>query len=65
MHWETYLELDPSGPWAEIARRHLARSGVAEPSAGSLETSDSVMGLEKRASVSPSGAASAVASGAA
>ena len=22
-HWQTYLELDPSGPWAEIARRHL------------------------------------------
>jgi tetratricopeptide (TPR) repeat protein len=22
-HWETYLELDPTGPWAEIARRHL------------------------------------------
>jgi len=22
-HWETYLELDPRGPWAEIARRHL------------------------------------------
>ena len=23
IHWETYLKLDPSGPWAEIARRHL------------------------------------------
>lgn len=22
-HWETYLRLDPDGPWAEIARRHL------------------------------------------
>jgi tetratricopeptide (TPR) repeat protein len=22
-HWESYLELEPSGPWAEIARRHL------------------------------------------
>jgi tetratricopeptide (TPR) repeat protein len=22
-HWETYLRLDPSGPWAGIARRHL------------------------------------------
>jgi tetratricopeptide (TPR) repeat protein len=22
-HWETYLALDPEGPWAEIARRHL------------------------------------------
>lgn len=24
-HWDTYLRLDPSGPWAEVARRHLAR----------------------------------------
>lgn len=24
-HWETYLQLDPAGPWAEIARRHLQR----------------------------------------
>ena len=24
-HWETYLKLDPNSPWAEIARRHLAR----------------------------------------
>ncbi len=24
-HWETYLKLDPAGPWAEIARRHLQR----------------------------------------
>jgi tetratricopeptide (TPR) repeat protein len=23
VHWETYLRLDPSGPWAEIAKRHL------------------------------------------
>ncbi|UJR78258.1 tetratricopeptide repeat protein [Sandaracinus amylolyticus] len=23
VHWETYLKLDPSGPWAEIAKRHL------------------------------------------
>lgn len=23
VHWETYLKLDPSGPWAEIARRHI------------------------------------------
>jgi Flp pilus assembly protein TadD len=23
IHWETYLRLDPSGAWAEIARRHL------------------------------------------
>ncbi|MFC1464376.1 MAG: tetratricopeptide repeat protein [Candidatus Brachytrichaceae bacterium NZ_4S206] len=23
VHWQTYLELDPAGPWAEIARRHL------------------------------------------
>ena len=23
VHWETYLKLDPSGPWAEIARRHM------------------------------------------
>ncbi len=23
-HWRTYLKLDPSGPWAEIARRHLS-----------------------------------------
>ncbi len=22
-HWQTYLELDPHGPWAEIARRHM------------------------------------------
>lgn len=22
-HWETYLALDPTSPWAEIARRHL------------------------------------------
>jgi tetratricopeptide (TPR) repeat protein len=22
-HWEAYLRLDPSGPWAEVARRHL------------------------------------------
>ncbi len=22
-HWSTYLQLDPAGPWAEIARRHL------------------------------------------
>jgi tetratricopeptide (TPR) repeat protein len=22
-HWTTYLELDPDGPWAEIARKHL------------------------------------------
>jgi len=22
-HWQTYLTLDPSSPWAEIARRHL------------------------------------------
>lgn len=25
-HWKTYLELDPQGPWAEIARRHLDTS---------------------------------------
>jgi tetratricopeptide (TPR) repeat protein len=24
-HWETYLKLDPNSPWAEIARRHLAK----------------------------------------
>ena len=24
-HWETYLRLDPSGPWAAIAERHLAQ----------------------------------------
>lgn len=24
-HWEAYLRLDPAGPWAEVARRHLAR----------------------------------------
>ncbi len=23
-HWESYLALEPKGPWAEIARRHLA-----------------------------------------
>lgn len=23
-HWRSYLELDPTGPWAEIARRHLS-----------------------------------------
>lgn len=23
VHWECYLELDPDGPWAEIARKHL------------------------------------------
>ncbi len=22
-HWKTYLELDPDGPWAEIAEKHL------------------------------------------
>ena len=22
-HWETYLRLEPSGPWAEVAQRHL------------------------------------------
>ena len=22
-HWRTYLELDPDGPWAEIAEKHL------------------------------------------
>lgn len=24
-HWSTYLRLEPSGPWAEVARRHLAK----------------------------------------
>jgi predicted TPR repeat methyltransferase len=24
-HWKTYLKLDPSGQWAEIARRQLER----------------------------------------
>lgn len=24
-HWNQYLQLDPQGPWAEIARRHLQR----------------------------------------
>jgi Tfp pilus assembly protein PilF len=24
-HWEMYLQLDPSGSWAEIAKRHLDR----------------------------------------
>jgi DNA-binding transcriptional MerR regulator len=24
-HWDSYLRLDPSGPWAEVARRHLRR----------------------------------------
>jgi tetratricopeptide (TPR) repeat protein len=24
-HWEAYLRLEPAGPWAEVARRHLAR----------------------------------------
>ncbi|HJL20225.1 MAG TPA: tetratricopeptide repeat protein [Sandaracinaceae bacterium LLY-WYZ-13_1] len=23
-HWSAYLELDPEGPWAEIARKHLS-----------------------------------------
>jgi hypothetical protein len=22
-HWNTYLRLDPQGPWAEVAKRHL------------------------------------------
>ena len=22
-HWQTYLQLEPQGPWAEVARRHL------------------------------------------
>jgi hypothetical protein len=25
-HWDSYLRLDPTGPWAEIARRHLSRT---------------------------------------
>jgi len=24
-HWGTYLRLDPAGPWAEIARRHIEK----------------------------------------
>ncbi|MFW5921438.1 MAG: tetratricopeptide repeat protein [Polyangiales bacterium] len=24
-HWSSYLELEPTGPWADIARRHLDR----------------------------------------
>jgi tetratricopeptide (TPR) repeat protein len=23
VHWQTYLQLDPTGPWAEIAKQHL------------------------------------------
>lgn len=23
MHWQAYLELEPTGPWAEIAKKHL------------------------------------------
>ncbi|MCS6797257.1 MAG: tetratricopeptide repeat protein [Myxococcota bacterium] len=26
-HWRTYLRLEPRGPWADIARRHLGRDG--------------------------------------
>ncbi len=26
-HWEAYLRLDPAGPWAEVARRHLLGAG--------------------------------------
>jgi hypothetical protein len=25
-HWQTYLQLEPHGAWAEVARRHLKRS---------------------------------------
>ena len=25
-HWAAYLELDPEGPWADIARRHLPKT---------------------------------------
>ena len=24
-HWEAFLRLDPEGPWAEVARKHLER----------------------------------------
>ena len=30
-HWRRYLQLDASGPWADVARRRLSHSGPPEP----------------------------------
>jgi Tfp pilus assembly protein PilF len=26
-HWRRYLQIDPQGPWADVARRHLSGGG--------------------------------------
>jgi hypothetical protein len=29
-HWRRYLQLDDSGPWAEVARRRLEQSKTSD-----------------------------------
>jgi hypothetical protein len=30
-HWQTYVKLDPVGPWSAYARQRIAASQIARP----------------------------------